>query len=80
MAGINLGGLIETIVDDATAYELDSVEIAAGQNVEAPGHLQVGTSGGKPVYLFGILTTNAEFSPSGGAPVVKSSPGPTSSA
>ncbi len=61
---INIGQLIETVFEDVTLVEIDSATLAAGQAVEVPGHIQVGSVGGKAVYLYGTLSTNGSWAPS----------------
>lgn len=43
-------------------YETDQQALEAGQSVNTPG-AQVGTVGGKPLYLYGVLTTTKQTSP-----------------
>lgn len=43
-------------------YETDQAALEAGQSVNTPG-AQVGTVGGKPLYLYGVLTTTKQANP-----------------
>jgi hypothetical protein len=58
----NLWAALGFVEQEFTAVELDGAELAGGANVEVPGKLTVGSTSGKPVYLFGVLSTNPNFS------------------
>jgi hypothetical protein len=52
--------ILEIFSDAVTIYgdvSLDTAALEAGQTVPLPGRIQVGSVGGKPVYLVGSLTT-----------------------
>lgn len=56
MASVNVLQLIEEAGTIAVEIVADQAELAAGQTVTTP-QVQVGTVGGKPLYLNGELTT-----------------------
>lgn len=56
MASINVLQLIEEAGTIGVEIVTDQAELAAGQDVNTP-QIQVGTVGGKPLYLNGVLTT-----------------------
>jgi len=67
--------LITTAVADA---EVDEAELATGQPVALPIEPQIGTTGGKPIYLVVYLSTSktlveapSPVTPSGGTEVSK---------
>lgn len=53
--------ILQIFSDAVTIYgdvSLDTAQLEAGQTVALPGRIQVGSVGGKPVYLIGSLTTD----------------------
>jgi hypothetical protein len=56
MVTINIGQILEDIVEVGVDVEVDATELAAGQDVQIPVTPQVGTDAGKPVYLVLSLT------------------------
>ncbi len=70
---LNIFQLVETVAEDAAEVGVAGAELETGQPVEVPGHLQVGTAGGKPVYLLGVLSTDPNYQISSGASIVPAS-------
>lgn len=58
----NIFALVAAALQDAAEVQIAGAELAAGQAVEAPGKIQVGTTAGKAVYLFGVLSTDPAYS------------------
>jgi hypothetical protein len=69
LVALNIFQLVSTVLADVAQVQIAGAELAAGQAVEAPGHLKVGTAQGKPVYLVGVLSTDPNYQISSAPPV-----------
>jgi len=62
---LNIGQIFELVATVAIDVEVDEATLAAGAPVQIPLEPQVGTVGGKPIYLVATLsTTKSTSSPS----------------
>lgn len=55
---MNVVQIFEEVIAVAADVTVDAAELAAGGTVQIPLAPQVGTTGGKPIYLVSSLTTN----------------------